>query len=272
MAQEVGLDVVALAKEKGVAKLDRTDIEAAIAERRTLPTQPTLSVLDERISVTHIRRLIADRMVESLQTSAQITLTTEADASALVALRQQLKMALESREMPVPSYNDLLIRLTALALKQHPLLNATWNATEIILHKDIGLAVDTEDGLLAPVIRNADAKSVQQIAAETRNLIAKARSRQISAGDLNNGTFTISNLGMYNIDAFTPVINLPQCAILGIGRIVKKPAVVGNQVTVREMIVLSLTFDHRIVDGGPAARFFNQIREYIEEPVLWLVA
>jgi pyruvate dehydrogenase E2 component (dihydrolipoamide acetyltransferase) len=172
-----------------------------------------------------------------------------------------------------------LIRLTALALQEYPLLNATWGENEIITHQEIhiGLAVDTgegatEGGLLVPVIRNAEAKSVRQITSESRALIEKAQARQLSPDDMQGGTFTITNLGMYNIDAFTPVINLPQCAILGVGRIHKKPAVVNDQVVVRSMMALSLTFDHRIVDGAPAARFLDQIRQYVEEPALWLVA
>ncbi len=213
-------------------------------------------------------------MVESLRTTAPVTLTTEADATNFVALRQQLKSSLEPRGKLVPSYNDLLIRLSAVALQDHPMLNATWGQGEIILHDEIaiGLAVDTKDGLLVPVVRNAQSKSAQQIASETRTLIEQCQNGQISADALNHGTFTISNLGAQNIDAFTPVINLPQWAILGVGRIVKKPAVVDDQVVVRQMVALSLTFDHRLVDGAPAARFLNQIREFVEEPALWLTA
>jgi pyruvate dehydrogenase E2 component (dihydrolipoamide acetyltransferase) len=121
------------------------------------------------------------------------------------------------------------------------------------------------------VVRDADGKSVRQIAAETPSLIEKAQSQHLGADDLQGGTFTITNLGMYGIDAFTPIITLPQSAILGIGRILAKPAVVDGQVVPRKLMILSLTFDHRVVDGSPAARFLNTIREYIEEPTLWLV-
>jgi pyruvate dehydrogenase E2 component (dihydrolipoamide acetyltransferase) len=121
------------------------------------------------------------------------------------------------------------------------------------------------------VVRDAHAKGVRQIAADTQSLIEKAQSRHLGPDELQGGTFTITNLGMYNIDAFTPIINLPQCAILGVGRIVAKPVVVNDAVVPGKTIALSLTFDHRVVDGAPAARFLNDIREYVEEPALWLL-
>lgn len=276
MAQEAGIDAVELAKQKGVDKIDRAEIESAISAREINTTHHALRTTQSSTTqpITRIRRIIAERMVTSLHTTAPVTLTTEADATELVALRQQLKRSLEPRGKVVPSYNDLLIRLCALALQDHPLINATWTESEIILHEEcaIGLAVDTQNGLLVPVVRNAQNKSVQQIANETRTLVELCQSGQIAADALNHGTFTISNLGAQNIDAFTPVINLPQAAILGVGRIVKKPAVVDDQVVVRQMVALSLTFDHRLVDGAPAARFLNQIREFVEAPALWLTA
>lgn len=270
MAQEAGIDVSALAQQKGIDKIDRAHVEAAISARESTVTQHAT----RNTPVTRIRRIIAERMVTSLHTTAPVTLTTEADATEFVALRQQLKSALAPKGKVLPSYNDLLVKLSAVALADHPMLNATWTESEILLHEEIaiGLAVDTAEGLLVPVVRNAQSKSVQQIAADTRTLIEQCQNGTISADALNHGTFTISNLGAQNIDAFTPVINLPQCAILGVGRIVKKPAVVDDQVVVRQMVALSLTFDHRLVDGAPAARFLNQIREFIEAPALWLTA
>jgi pyruvate dehydrogenase E2 component (dihydrolipoamide acetyltransferase) len=130
--------------------------------------------------------------------------------------------------------------------------------------------VDTEAGLLVPVIRDVPAKSLQGVAEESRQLADKARARELGSDELQGGTFTITNLGIYGIDAFTPIINLPQCAILGVGRIIAKPAVWQDQVVPRQMMALSLTFDHRVVDGGPAARFLNTVREYVEQPYQWL--
>jgi pyruvate dehydrogenase E2 component (dihydrolipoamide acetyltransferase) len=131
--------------------------------------------------------------------------------------------------------------------------------------------VDTAEGLLVPVVRDVQTQSIRQIAAATRSLIGQAQRRQLSPDALQGGNFTITNLGLYNIDAFTPLINLPQCAILGVGRIVEKPAVHNGQIVPRQRVALSLTFDHRVVDGAPAARFLDTVRGYIEQPLLWLV-
>jgi pyruvate dehydrogenase E2 component (dihydrolipoamide acetyltransferase) len=286
LAEEVGIDLAEITPAKAGGRIQREDVEAAIAARTPAPapaSQPTAVALPEAepsqlaIRNSHptsrIRRLIAQRMADSAHTTAAVTLTTEADATALVALREQLKATFGPRNLPVPGYNDLLIKICATALEAHPHLNATWNETEIIIHEavNVGLAVDTAEGLLVPVVRDAHLKSVRQIAAESQSLVEKALSRHLGPDDLQGGTFTITNLGMYNIDAFTPIIALPQAAILGVGRIVAKPAVVNDAVVPRKMVALSLTFDHRVVDGAPAARFLDAIREFVEEQALWLV-
>ena len=281
LAEEAGIDLAAIAPAKAGARIQREDVEAAIAARTPVAvpvaSAPGLPPAAASAAVTtptsRIRRLIAQRMAESAHTAAAVTLTTEADATAFVALREQLKATFGPRNLPVPSYNDLLIKICATALESHSHLNATWNETEIVVHEavHIGLAVDTAEGLLVPVVRDAHLKSVRQIAAESQSLVERALSRHLGPDDLQGGTFTITNLGMYNIDAFTPIINLPQCAILGVGRIVAKPAVVNDAIVPRKMLALSLTFDHRVVDGAPAARFLNAIREFVEEPTLWLV-
>jgi pyruvate dehydrogenase E2 component (dihydrolipoamide acetyltransferase) len=277
MAEAAGLDLAEVAAQKPGQRIQRQDVEAAIAARAAQPAMrssaPTSSADGESIPITRVRHLIAQRMIDSQQTTAPVTLTTEADATELVALRDQLKASFAPRNLLVPSYNDLLIKLTAVALQEHPLLNATWRDTELFVpnHVNIGLAVDTEEGLLVPVVRGVEGKSVRQIAADSRALIERVQQHTITPADMQEATFTITNLGAYGIDAFTPIINPPQCAILGVGRIVKKPAVVQDQVVPRHRVALSLTFDHRIVDGGPAARFLNTVRTYIEETALWLV-
>ena len=275
MAQEAGIDLETLAAQKPGQRIGREDVEAAIAAQQptvAAPAQP-LAGDAERIPVTRIRQLIAGRMAESAHTTAPVTLTTEADATALVALRNQLKTTLGARGLPVPTYNDLLIKLTGVALAEHKLLRAVWQGEELVIAQGIhiGLAVDTEGGLLVPVVRDVQDKSIRQITSATQALIDQAQRRQLSPDALQGGSFTITNLGMYNIDAFTPLINLPQCAILGVGRIVEKPAVYQGQIVPRHQVVLSLTFDHRVVDGAPAARFLDTVRSYVAEPLLWLV-
>jgi pyruvate dehydrogenase E2 component (dihydrolipoamide acetyltransferase) len=190
-----------------------------------------------------------------------------------VALREKLRLALSAKGVLVPTFTALFVKLTAAALQEHPLLNARLTEKEIILQKNIhiAVAVDTEAGLLVPVIRNVQTKSSQQIAEELYSLARRARARELEPDDLQGGTFTISNLGAFGIDAFTPIINLPQCAILGFGRIIAKPVVLNDQILPRKVLTLNLTHDHRLVDGAPAARFLNTIRGFVEQPSLWIV-
>jgi pyruvate dehydrogenase E2 component (dihydrolipoamide acetyltransferase) len=168
----------------------------------------------------------------------------------------------------VPGYTDLIVKLTAAALRQHPLLKAQWRDDGLwvpdAIH--IAVAVDTDAGLLAPVLRDADRQSLSALATRLGELIDLARAGRLGAESMRDATFTVTNLGMFGVDAFTPIIHLPQCAVLGLGRIVREPAVVGEQVAIRDLITLSLTFDHRVVDGAPAARFLDTVRRSIEQP------
>jgi pyruvate dehydrogenase E2 component (dihydrolipoamide acetyltransferase) len=175
-----------------------------------------------------------------------------------------------------------MVCLVAHALVEHPQLNAHFEGemnhrSAMIVQPgvvNIGIAVDTERGLLVPVLPAVQKKSLHQIAQESEVLIEKARSGKIHPDEMKDGTFTITNLGMYDIDAFTPIINLPECAVLGVGRIVPKQVVLeadAEQLAIRHMLFLSLTFDHRLVDGAPAARFLQRVKQLIEEPYLWLV-
>jgi pyruvate dehydrogenase E2 component (dihydrolipoamide acetyltransferase) len=217
----------------------------------------------EAPALTGIRRLTAERMEQSARTVAPVTLTTEADASALASLRQQAG----AEQQHAPSIIDLLVRITALALVEHPALNASSDDVHV------AIAVDTDNGLVAPVIRDAQTRSVGQISREARRLIEAARAGRLAPEDLRDASFTITNLGMYDIDAFTPIVNLPQRAILGVGRIIARPIVTDEtteKIEVRRMLALSLTFDHRLVDGAPAARFLQRIKHLIERPTLWL--
>jgi pyruvate dehydrogenase E2 component (dihydrolipoamide acetyltransferase) len=282
MVREAGIDPAGLSPEMPGGRIQRKDVEAALRAQ-----QPAGGSIDAAAPhragpiagagvpapVSRMRQLIAQRMMESVNGTAPVTLTTEADATELVTLREHLRTVLGRRDRPAPTYNDLLIKLTAQALLQHPLLNATWQGETLQLWDAVhmGLAVDTAEGLVVPVVRDAHRRSTGQIAAAARDLIARAQARQLQLHEMQGATFTLTNLGMYGIDAFTPIINLPQCAILGVGRILAKPAVVDDQIVPRKLVTLSLTFDHRVVDGGPAARFLNTVREFITEPALWMM-
>jgi pyruvate dehydrogenase E2 component (dihydrolipoamide acetyltransferase) len=271
MAHELGVDVAQLAAEAPGKRITRADVEAAARE----PARPPVAAPPAGVPVpmSQVRRLTAERMAASAHTAAAVTLTTEADATELVRLRSQLKA---DGSGPVPTYNDLLAKIVAEALAEHPALNARIEGEAIVQAAtiNIGLAVDTERGLLVPVLRDVGSKRLPEIAVESAALVEAARTGRSEPDSLRGGTFTITNLGMYEIDAFTPIINLPECAILGVGRIVPKQAVVdaeAGRVAIRQMVFLSLTFDHRLVDGAPAARFLQRIKQYVEQPYLWLV-
>lgn len=266
VAQEAGIALAELAARFPGARITRADVEAVAAER-------ALDAVPQRQALPRIRQLTRDRMIQSARTAAPVTLTTEADATELHQMRRSLSV--DGGEI-VPSYNDLLLKVVAKALAEQPALNASIDGDELLLHSaiNIGLAVDTERGLLVPVIREADRLSLLEVAALSADLVARARAGKIAAEDLQGGTFTITNLGMYDIDAFTPIINLPQCAILGIGRIVPRQVVLdaeAQRLAIRHMMSLSLTFDHRAVDGAPAARFLQRVKQFVETPYLWLV-
>jgi pyruvate/2-oxoglutarate dehydrogenase complex dihydrolipoamide acyltransferase (E2) component len=224
------------------------------------------------VALKGIKGIIARRMAESVHTTARVTLVTEVDATEFVALRERLKAKYSEAWGFAPGYNDLLALAVADALRKFPYMNARMaaggDAIEHLAAVNIGLAVDTERGLVVPVIRAADQKGLQEVGAEFRALVERARIGKSSLEDLSGGTFTISNLGMHRVDAFTPVINLPEVAILGVGRIAPKPVVKGEDIAIRKMWTLSLVFDHRLVDGAPAARFLDYICEVIEEPYM----
>jgi pyruvate dehydrogenase E2 component (dihydrolipoyllysine-residue acetyltransferase) len=254
IARELHIDVAALSGSGRHGRIRERDVRAAAAHQtpgRLIPHTPT-------------RRTIAARMVAGVTQAAPVTLTTKADATRLIALRNQLT----TNGPAAPSYTDLILLLTAAALRQHPLLQAQWRDDGLFVPDaiDIAIAVDVEFGLLAPVVRHVDQLGVNEIAAQTRDLIAQARAGKLTPDQMRGATFTVTNLGMFGIDAFTPIIQLPQCAVLGVGRIVKEPAVVQDRIEPRDMITLSLTFDHRVVDGAPAARFLDALRRAIGQP------
>lgn len=226
------------------------------------PSVPSIPGRD--VPVTTLRRTIADRMHRSQSLTAPVTLTTRVDAGALVRLRASLKA--QAGGKTVPAYGDIIMREVAGALREHPALNAQWHEQQIRFPDavNIGFAVDTEAGLVVPVVRDVPARSLQELADLTRDLAERAKARRLSPDELSGGTFTITNLGMAGIDAFTPIINWPECAVLGVGRITEEPVVSGKKLVIGHRLWLSLTFDHRIVDGAPAARFLETLRRAVE--------
>ncbi len=260
VARELGVDWARLTGSGKSGRIRERDVRAAAST----PSQPA-------VPLTPARRAIAEHMAASHATTAPVTLTTTVEATNLVNLRNQFKAA--ATDAVIPSYTDFLVKLTAAALQKHPLLNAQWVDGQIRPMPDVhvGIAVDTEAGLLVPVIRDVPSLSLRQLAAKSRELIERAVKRRLAAEEMQGGTFTVSNLGSLGVDAFTPLLHLPQCATLGIGRIVRRPVVIGEQIVAREQMTLSLTFDHRIVDGAPAARFLQTLSQAVENPGPWLM-
>jgi pyruvate dehydrogenase E2 component (dihydrolipoamide acetyltransferase) len=255
-----------------IVKADVIEAAAAVIQGRALP-QPVPQLgrapVRKTVPLEGIRGIVTERMGVSSQTTARVTLLREVDATGLIALRQEYR-----RRAVDVSYNDVLIRVCAVALHEHPQANARMGemAIEWLEGVNIGLAVDTERGLLVPVLHNVRGMALPEIARVRAHLVKAAREGRCTPDELTGGTFTITNLGMLGVEGFTPVINMPECCILGVGRILRKPVVRGDEdtVTVCPMMTLSLAFDHRVIDGAPAARFLDRIVELVEEPRLLL--
>jgi pyruvate dehydrogenase E2 component (dihydrolipoamide acetyltransferase) len=257
IAAELRLDWRSLTGSGRTGRIVERDVRAAGADRPSA-----------------VRRLVADRMSASARTTAPVTLTTEADATELVRVRAALAAEARATGAAAPSVTDCFVKLAAVALLEHPALNTSLEGERIVRHGavHIAVAVDTARGLLACVLRDVPRKSLPALATESAALIAQARAGTVSPEALRGATFTVSNLGAYEIDAFTPIVNLPECAVLGIGRIVPRAVVVDetdDRIAVRKMVALSLTFDHRVVDGAPAARFLQRIKRLVEQPAAW---
>jgi pyruvate dehydrogenase E2 component (dihydrolipoamide acetyltransferase) len=281
LAQSLGVDWQYLNGSGLNGRIMAHDVQEAAAQRAApgvaSPTSEAITAVQApmRLPMTQIRRKIAEHLAYSAHTSAPVTLNTEADATELVVLRNALKNDSNPKELSHPSYNDLLAKIVAQALLEHPMLNARIEGDEVVQSPSvhIAIAVDTERGLIVPVLRDVQNKTLRQIARESSVLIEKTRNGSIRYEDLRGATFTITNLGMFEIDTFTPIIDLPQCAILGVGRILPKQVVVdvvAGEVAIRQLVFLSLTFDHRLVDGAQAARFLQRVKHFIETPYLWM--
>jgi pyruvate dehydrogenase E2 component (dihydrolipoamide acetyltransferase) len=273
LAEQTGVDWKSLPGTGVGGKITKEDIENAIStvsEEADIPVIVPTAV--SSVPMTGIRKIIADRMAESVHTSARVTLVMDVDATEFVAARDRIKTKYAKEWGFTPGYNDLLAKVVAQALVRFPYMNAQLHGDEIRYMDavNLGMAVDTERGLLVPVIKDAANKNLKAFGTEFRDLVEKARTNRLLPTALEGGTFTITNLGMYDVEAFTPVINLPEAAILGVGKIGPKPVVIDGEIVIRLMWTLSLVFDHRIVDGAPAARFMQFIKQVIEDPFLLL--
>lgn len=216
-----------------------------------------------------IRKVIAERMALSWNTAPHVHLTVEVDMTAVLGLKENLVRATGQKA----SVTELVVKCAAYALREMPVVNASLMDNQIVLHEavNIGIAVALDDGLIVPVVRNADQKNLSQLREAIVSLGGKARSGKLSPDEISGGTFTVTNLGMFGTDHFTPVINPPESAILGVCRIVEKPVVLAGTIVTRPMSNFILGFDHRLIDGAVGAKFMARLRELLENPSLLLI-
>ena len=259
LAKEHSIDLALMTGTGPRGRITREDVQKIIDSGGQVAPSAAAPAAAEDIPLRGMRKVIAERMHQSLQGSAQLTISTEVDVTQLIDRRQEVRQAFNV------TYTDFIVQACAHALRQHPRMNAHLEGDIIRANNAIhvGLAVALDEGLIVPVVRDADKKSLKDIAAEAKTLAEKARASQLKLEEVSGGTFTVSNLGMYGVDAFTPIINTPQSGILGVGRIVEKPVIHRGEVTRRSMMVLSLTFDHRVIDGAPAGAFLQTVADLL---------
>ena len=225
----------------------------------------TAPITNDQLPTSRIWRVMVDRLSQAWTTIPHFYLIRDVNASRLVAWREKV----QNNSTEKITYTDLLVRLTAAALRRYPRLNASWQKDHIVLNSEIniGLAVAVEDGLVVPVIQRADGLSLIQLAARRSEIVSRAQAGRLSLDDLSGGTFTISNLGMYGVDAFHAIVNPPQAAILAVSRIADRVVPLNGQPAVQPMVTFSLSCDHRVVDGARGAEFLQALADLVEEPL-----
>jgi len=275
MAEAHGIRTEGLTGSGPGGRIVKADIQKAIegAAEKKAPATKGPRVVKAVQPIQGVRRVIFERMHASLQQMAQLTITMEVDAAELVRFRRVLGEGPEDERIRV-SYNAVILKILARVLEEHPNVNASVMDDEIYLWESVnlGVAVDVEEGLMVPVIRDANKKNVMTIQKELDDLAARAKSKKLMPDDLQGGTFTLTNLGFLDVEAFTPIINPPESAILGVGTIVDKPVVEQGDIRPGKRMMLSLSFDHRIIDGADAGRFLKSVKTYIEKPYLLLAS
>ena len=285
MADEAGLRVSDISGSGPGGRVIKRDVEAAISAgvsvpapaastaaapapaqaAQTVPAGPP-RLVDETLEPSQMRKAIARRLVTSIGPVPHFFLTIEVDMGRILELRKAMNGRLEAGKIGV---NDILVKVTAEALARHPEINASWQDDTIRRHGsvDIGIAVAIEDGLITPVVRGADRKGLLQIAAEASELVGRAREKRLLPEEYQGATFSVSNLGMFDIDQFTAIINPPEAAILAVGSTSEKAVVVDGEITVRQRMRVTMSCDHRVIDGASGARFLQTFKAMIENPL-----
>ncbi len=273
MADDLGVDVGDLASGLPGSRVRSADIlrhaESRPAAVEAAPASAVPADDITRLPFTGMRKRIADNVAKSAFSAPHVTLTLEVDMTEAAAFRAKVLPDIEKAYGVRLSFTDILVKAAAKALDEHPRLNVTFDGETILIHKakNIGVAVALDEGLIVPVVRNVETKTLGVLAKELKASVERARTGKFTLDDLSGGTFTITNLGAFGIDVFDPIVVTGQAAILGVGRIAEKPVVVQGQVVVRSMMNLCLSFDHRVLDGAPAARFLQRLKELLESPL-----
>jgi pyruvate dehydrogenase E2 component (dihydrolipoamide acetyltransferase) len=264
MIRQAGLNIASIEGTGEGGKITKADVQRFLDLKKHEGMPPH----GKSIPFDGIRRSIAENMHASLHNTAQLTMFTEVDVTEMIRFRDMLREEYKQDDTVRISYNDIIILATARALKRHPNMNSTLVGEEILLHDSVhmGFAVALTEGLIVPVLRDADKKDLFKIAGEARELARKAREGTLTVDEVTGGTFTISNLSMFQVDGVTPILKSPETGILGIGRVKAKPAVYKDEIAIRSMMFLNLTFDHQIVDGAPAAEFLQEVAGYLDNP------
>ncbi len=292
IARQQGLDISSLIGSGDNGRVVKRDIEAALQGKAPAPqavaapapvapaanpdpvvaqyvpvADPTAAFEDKRVS--QMRKVIAKRLSESKFGAPHFYLNVEINMEKAIQMRQQVNAVADVKV----SFNDFVLRAAAAALRQHPAINASWLGDTIRYHKqiNIGVAVAIDEGLIVPVIRNADIKTLSQINTEVKTLAGKARDRKLQPEEMQGNTFTISNLGMFGIESFTAIINPPDACIMAVGAIIEKPIVKDGAITIGNMMKVTLSCDHRVVDGALGAQFLQTFKAILEDPIRLLV-
>jgi pyruvate dehydrogenase E2 component (dihydrolipoamide acetyltransferase) len=273
LAAERGLDLRLVQGSGPAGRVIKRDIEALAATAAALPAAAPARLAEggySDVPLTTMRKTIARRLAQSLGPVPHFFLTSEIDMERAWEARQHLKGLGDEFQV---SFNDLIIKAVALALRKHPEVNSAFLDDRIRQYADVhvGMAVAVEDGLITPVIRFADRKGLAEIAAESKSLAERARARKLAPDEYTGATFSVSNLGMFDIDEFTAVINPPESGILAVGRIVQKPVVLEGSVVPRRTMRVTMSCDHRVIDGATGARFLQTVRLMLENPLAMLL-
>ena len=274
LAERHGVDADQLTGTGPGGRVTKEDVKKAIDEGTAPPLGKTSSGEPEHdvIALEGIRRVTAERLSSHWTNAPQVTEGIEIDMTEVRTYRTAHRNEWRESFDTMPSLNDVVLKAAATALEAHPALNSALVEGAIHRYREInlGVAIDIKDGLVVPVLRNADRLSLGQVASSVADLSARAKASKLTPRDFEGATFTVSNLSSLGVDWFTPVLNPPQCALLGVGRMHRAPAAVGHEVVVRDLATFVLTFDHRALDGAPAARFLARLRRLLEAPESWL--